>query len=88
VWLTTTACVVNALGVHTRPAATLVGTARAFDSEIRLAANGRNADGKSIVGILSLAAAQGTTIELRARGPDAADALRALRAIIESGFDE
>lgn len=79
---------VNALGVHTRPAATLVGLARTFDSEIRLAANGRSADGKSIVGILSLAAAQGTTLELWARGPDAADALRALRAIIESGFDE
>ncbi|MEX1274215.1 MAG: HPr family phosphocarrier protein [Gammaproteobacteria bacterium] len=78
----------NALGVHTRPAATLVGTARGFDSEIRLAANGRSADAKSIVGILSLAAGQGTTVELRARGPDAADALRALRAIIESGFDE
>lgn len=79
---------VNALGIHTRPAATLVGTARAFDSEIRLAANGRSADGKSIVGILSLAAAQGTTVELRARGPDAAEALEALRAIIESGFEE
>jgi phosphocarrier protein HPr len=87
-WLSTTACVVNALGVHTRPAATFAGTARAFECEIRLAANGRSADGKSIVGILSLAAAQGTTVEIRARGIDAADALPALRAIIESGFDE
>lgn len=87
-WLTTTACVVNTLGMHTRPAAMLVGTARAFDCDIRIAANGRSADAKSIVGILSLAAAQGTTVELRARGADAAAALRALRAIIESGFEE
>lgn len=79
---------VNTLGMHTRPAATLVGMARAFDSDIRLAANGRSADAKSVVGILSLAAAQGTTVELRARGPDAAAALKALRAIIEAGFDE
>lgn len=78
----------NPLGVHTRPAATLAGTARAFECEILLAANGRSADAKSIVGILSLAAAQGTLVELRARGIDAADALTALRAIIESGFDE
>lgn len=66
----------------------LVGTARAFDSEIQLTANDRSADAKSIVGILSLSASQGTTLELRARGPDAASALQALRAIIESGFDE
>lgn len=66
----------------------LVGMARAFDSEIRLSANDRSTDAKSIVGILSLAASQGTTLELRARGPDAASALKALRAIIESGFDE
>lgn len=78
----------NALGLHTRPAAKLVGIARAFDAEVRIAGNGRNADGKSIVSLLSLAAVRGTPLELRARGPDADAALAALAATVSGGFDE
>lgn len=78
----------NALGLHTRPAAKLVGVARAFDAEVRIAGNGRNADGKSIVSVLSLAATRGTPLELRARGADAEAALAALVDTIRSGFDE
>lgn len=80
--------VVNALGLHTRPAAKLVGVARAFDAEIRIAGNGRNADGKSIVSVLGLAAARGAVLELRARGRDAGAALDALAATVKDGFDE
>ena len=86
--MTCTARVVNAHGLHTRPAARLVAVARAFDAEIRIAANGRSADGKSIVSVLSLAAGRGTPLELRARGADAAAAVAELRAVIAAGFDE
>ena len=79
---------VNAHGLHTRPAARLVAIARAFESEICIAANGRSADGKSIVSVLSLAAGLGTALELRARGVDAAAAVAELRAVIDGGFDE
>ena len=86
-WLTRSVRVVDAHGLHTRPAAALVAVARAFDAEIHIAANGRSADGKSIVSILSLAAAHGTPLELRARGTDAAAALECLAQTISAGFD-
>lgn len=78
----------NPLGLHTRPAAKLVAAARAYDAEVRIAGNGRRVDGKSIVSLLTLAAARGVEIELQACGHDAAAALAELGAIVDSGFDE
>jgi phosphocarrier protein HPr len=80
--------VVNRLGVHARAAAKFVHLASRFDSRIRVSRDGREMDGKSILGILLLAAARGTTITILADGPDEQAALTALVALVESGFDE
>jgi phosphocarrier protein HPr len=80
--------VVNRLGVHARAAAKFVHLASGFASRIRVARDGREIDGKSILGILLLAAARGTSITIQADGPDEQAALTALVALVESGFDE
>jgi phosphocarrier protein HPr len=80
--------VVNRLGVHARAAAKFVHLASRFSSRIRVARDGREIDGKSILGILLLAAARGTSITILADGPDEQAALTALVALVESGFDE
>ena len=78
----------NPLGMHARAAARFVHAASAFESRIRVARAGRNMDGKSIMGLLLLAAAQGSLITISANGPDEKDALTALCALVERGFDE
>ena len=86
-----TACdvvVVNALGLHARAAAKFVHAASGFRSRIRIGRDGRHTDGKSIMGILLLAASRGTTITLTADGEDEADAIATLLALVERGFDE
>lgn len=86
-----TSCTVsisNALGLHARAAAKFVHTAGRFTSHIRVARGGREIDGKSIMGLLLLAAVQGSTITISADGPDEADAVAALCALVERGFDE
>ena len=80
--------IVNRLGLHARAAAKLVHAAGAFESEITLSRDGEEADGKSILGILLLAAAQGTEIEIRCDGPDEEDAIDALAEMIENRFGE
>lgn len=80
--------VVNQLGVHARAAAKFVHLASRFDARIRIAKDGRDMDGKSILGILLLAAARGTTVTITADGRDEQDAIDALTALIESGFGE
>lgn len=80
--------VVNQLGLHARAAAKFVHLASRFDSRVRIARDGREMDGKSILGILLLAAARGTTITITAEGPDEHAAIDALGALIESGFGE
>lgn len=80
--------VVNQLGVHARAAAKFVHVASRFDARIRIAKDGRDMDGKSILGILLLAAARGTTVTITADGRDEQDAIDALSALIESGFGE
>lgn len=80
--------VLNKLGLHSRPAAALVKTAGKFASEIRIRKNGREVSGKSILGVMMLAAAQNTELTLIAEGPDAQEALDTLQALFDSRFGE
>jgi phosphocarrier protein HPr len=80
--------VVNPLGLHARAAARFVHAAGAFTSRVKVIRGNREVDGKSIMGLLLLAASQGSTIVLAAEGPDEAVAVAALAALIESGFGE
>jgi phosphocarrier protein HPr len=86
-----TACAVtitNPLGMHARAAARFVHTASGFQSRVRVARGTQEMDGKSIMGLLLLAAAQGTSVTIIAHGVDEADAIATLRALVERGFDE
>ena len=80
--------VVNQLGVHARAAAKFVHLASAFDSRIRVLRDHRDMDGKSILGILLLAAARGSMITITADGADEHEAVNALVSLVESGFGE
>jgi phosphocarrier protein len=78
----------NRLGLHARAAARFVHTASRFGARITAARGDKSMDGKSILGILLLAAAQGAEIEIQAEGEDEEEALAALCALVESGFGE
>jgi phosphotransferase system HPr (HPr) family protein len=80
--------ILNALGLHARAAAKFVHTAGRFTAHILVARGEREVDGKSIMGLLLLAAAQGSSIRISADGPDEADAIVALCALVQRGFDE
>jgi phosphocarrier protein HPr len=80
--------ITNALGLHARAAARFVHTASAFQCRVRVAKGGQEMDGKSIMGLLLLTAAQGTSVTISADGVDEIDAIATLRALIERGFDE
>ena len=86
--ITKTVTVVYELGMHARAAAKFVHLAGRFSSKIRVARPGREIDGKSIMGLLLLAAARGVAITLSVDGADEQQALDALVALIESGFGE
>ncbi len=83
-----TVTVVNQLGMHARAAAKFVHLATRFESQVRVARDTRVMDGKSIMGILLLAAACGSTIDITADGADEHAAVDALTALVESGFGE
>ncbi len=78
----------NRLGLHARAAAKFVHTATKFDSQIRVSRDGKTMDGKSIMGILLLAAPAGTTILISADGADEAAAVDALCRLVDGGFGE
>jgi len=80
--------VVNQLGMHARAAAKFVHLAGRFDARVKVAHDRREMDGKSIMGILLLAAARGSTITISAEGADERDAVDALVALVRSGFGE
>ena len=80
--------VVNRAGLHARPAAELVKLATGFKSEIHVEKDGLQVNGKSIMGVLMLAAEQGSTLKFTASGEDAADALEALTGLVARGFEE
>lgn len=78
----------NRLGLHARAAAQLVQTANRFRSEITIEKDGMEVNGKSIMGILMLAAAQGSRISVAAAGEDAQQAMSAIGQLINDGFGE
>jgi phosphocarrier protein len=78
----------NKRGLHARAAARFVKLAFEFTAEITVAKNGTEVSGRSIMGLMMLAAGPGTEIEVRAAGPDAARAVDALAELISGGFDE
>ncbi len=80
--------IVNELGMHARASAKLVSLASSFESAITVARDGRTVNGKSIMGIMMLAAGKGTTIRICAEGPDESEASAALLQLIEHRFGE
>jgi phosphocarrier protein len=80
--------ILNKLGLHARAAAKFVKIANRFESSVKIEKDGAVIDGKSILGILTLAAVQGTIIILKVAGKDEKSALKALVALIENKFNE
>jgi phosphocarrier protein len=80
--------IVNRLGLHARAAARLVTLAAKYQADVRISKDGRTVSGKSIMGVMMLAAAQGSRLTLSATGDDAIEALEALAALIARRFDE
>ena len=78
----------NRLGLHARAAARFVHTASRYRSQVSASRDGRTMDGKSILGILLLAAPQGAEIELVVEGPDEEEAMAALETLVADGFGE
>lgn len=77
----------NRLGLHARPAAEFVKTAGGFASRITVEKDGLEVNGKSIMGVLMLAAEQGSRMKIRGEGEDASEAVRALAELVRRGFD-
>ena len=80
--------IVNRLGLHARAAAKLVHATASFSSNVLLSLDGEEVDAKSILGVLLLAAAQGTTIRVRCSGSDENEALRSITELIAGRFGE
>jgi phosphocarrier protein len=79
--------IVNPLGLHARAAARFVNLANRFQAQIRVSRGPRTVDGKSILGLLLLAAARGSEITIIADGADAGEALAALQELVQRGFE-
>lgn len=86
--LTEEVVVTNALGLHARPSAALVETTLQFDSEVFLSVDGRRVNGKSIMGLMTLAAGLGSRVTVTCEGADAREAMDAIKALFASGFGE
>jgi len=80
--------IVNKLGLHARPSARLTQLASSFASEVHMSKNGRRVNAKSIMGVMMLAAARGSTLTLETNGKDEVVAMDALVDLIASGFGE
>lgn len=78
----------NRLGLHARPAALFVQMANRFESEIEVSKGKTKVNGKSIMGIMTLAAGRGSQITIQAAGPDAAKAVQTLTKLIRANFGE
>ena len=83
-----TVVIINKLGLHARAAARFVDTATAFESEIEVNSGDKTVNGKSIMGLMMLAAAIGATVQLTVRGRDEEKAITALVKLIEDRFGE
>lgn len=80
--------IINKLGLHARAAAKLVGVAGQFESRIVLVKDGREADAKSIMSVMMLAASQGTELDVQIEGADESEAWGALLTLVQNRFDE
>jgi phosphocarrier protein HPr len=80
--------IVNRLGLHARAAAKLVNTAGRFQSRVTLAKDGEEVDAKSILGVLLLAASQGSHLTIRCDGADEAECMQAVSGLIANRFEE
>ena len=80
--------IVNKLGLHARPSARLTQLASSFKSNVFMSRNGRRVNAKSIMGVMMLAAAKGTTVSPETDGDDEVEAIDALAGLISSGFGE
>jgi len=80
--------IVNKLGLHARASAKLTQVAAQFGSNVWVSRNGRRVNAKSIMGVMMLAAAQGSRIIIETEGPDEAEAMQAVVRIIAGRFDE
>jgi len=78
----------NKLGIHARPAAQFVKTASQFDAQITVSKDGEEIDGKSIMGLMMLAAGNGSILAVSADGSDADDALAAITTLVDNNFNE
>ena len=86
--VTVQATVMNRLGLHARPAMSFVDMAATFASEVRVRKDDTEVNGKSIMEVMMLAASQGSVLEIVCDGADAEKAAKALKALVDSGFDE
>jgi phosphocarrier protein len=84
----TKARISNRLGLHARAAAKLTKLAGSYRCEVHLSRNGRRVNAKSIMGVMMLAAGMGTEVSIETDGPDEAQAMEALRTLIDGKFDE
>ena len=80
--------ILNTKGLHARAAAKFCKTAGQFDADIRVVRGENNVSGRSIMGLMMLAAAKGCSVEISTSGPDAERAINALCALVENKFDE
>ena len=80
--------ITNKLGLHARASAKLTQTAGAFKSQVWISRNGRRVNAKSIMGVMMLAAGQGTSVQIEAQGADADQAIAALTKLIADKFGE
>lgn len=80
--------IVNPMGLHARPASQLVSMANQYESEVWVARDGQEVNGKSILGVLMLACPMGSKVQLRCVGPDAQEAFKSLSSLVQDGFGE
>jgi phosphocarrier protein HPr len=80
--------IVNRLGLHARPAAMFVRISSRYRAEVWVAKEGEEVNGKSIMGLMMLAAGQGSTLHIRCEGPDADKAIKELEELIKAKFNE
>ena len=80
--------IVNPMGLHARPAGRFVAVAGRYDARVRVACNGEDVDGESILSLLMLEAVRGAELHLQTSGPQAQEALAALVRLVDGGFEE
>ena len=85
---TTRLTIINDLGLHARAATLLVQTASRFESDLYISKDGRQVNGKSIMGVLLLTAGKGTELEMEAVGPDCTELIKAIEKLVKNKFGE